>query len=110
MYPRSRSRNEPLLWGGKPNVGRFARQSIAHWLVADQLSCWRADPAWARLDWRWKWRRTRGALASDAPSGTATKETNLFPFSPSSRWRKAVWRTRQASMISADGWGKMRPN
>ena len=40
------------------------------------------DPAWVRPAWRWRWRSTRRALASDAPSGTATKETSLslLPF------------------------------
>jgi hypothetical protein len=33
-----------------------------------------------------------------------------FPISPSSRSLKAIWRRRRASMISAGGWGRMRPN
>ena len=74
------------------------------------LSCSGADPAWARPAWRWRWRSTRRALASDASSGTATKETNLFPISRSSRSLKAIWRRRRAWMISVGGWGTMRPN
>ena len=52
----------------------------------------------------------RRALASDAWSGTATKETNRFPIFPSSRSLKAVWRRRRAWMISVGGWGTTRPN
>ena len=67
-------------------------------------------PAWARPASRWRWRTTRGAWASAAPSGTATKETNLFPFFLSSRSLKAIWHRRRAWMISAGIWGIMRPN
>ena len=44
-------------------------------------------------------------MASDAPSGTATKEMSLILTSRSSRSSKVIWRRRRAWMITVDVWG-----
>ena len=55
-------------------------------------SCSGMDPAWARPPGDGDGGLCVGASASDAPSDTATKETNLFPICPSSRSSKTIWR------------------
>ena len=40
------------------------------------------DPAWAKPGWRWKWRSTRRAVASDASVGHCYERDEPYPYIP----------------------------
>src|ERR1700730_10735289 len=66
------------------------------------------DLAWVRAASQLRWRNMRRALASDAPSGTATREMNRFPTSRSPKSLKVIWRRRRAWMTIVGRWGLTR--